>query len=86
MNREEFLNSLENRLQVLNKQERDDILSEYRQHIELRIGSGLSEEAAIQDFGNLDDLAAEILDAYNVDPEYGRKRHIRSKGRGAGYR
>ena len=80
MNREEFLNSLENRLQVLNKQERDDILSEYRQHIELRIGSGLSEEAAIQDFGNLDDLAAEILDAYNVDPEYGRKRHIRLFG------
>lgn len=80
MNREEFLNSLENRLQVLNKQEREDILSEYRQHIELRIGSGLSEEAAIQDFGNLDDLAAEILDAYNVDPEYGRKRHVRLFG------
>lgn len=83
MNREEFLHSLEDRLQVLNKQEREDILSEYRQHIELRIGSGLSEEAAIQDFGNLDDLAAEILDAYNVDPEYGRKRQIRPFGVGS---
>ena len=83
MNREEFLHSLEDRLQVLNKQEREDILSEYRQHIELRIGSGLSEEAAIQDFGNLDDLAAEILDAYNVDPEYGRKRQIRLFGVGS---
>lgn len=80
MNREEFLHSLEDRLQVLNKQEREDILSEYRQHIELRIGSGLSEEAAIQDFGNLDDLAVEILDAYNVNPEYGRKRHVRLFG------
>ena len=32
--------------------------------------SGLSEADAIKDFGNMDDLAAEILEAYHVNPEY----------------
>ena len=72
MSREEFLQSLEARLQVLNEKERDDILSEYRQHISLRMESGLSEEEAIRDFGDFEELVSEILDAYNVNPEFGR--------------
>ena len=30
----------------------------------------MKEEEAIDDFGNIDDLIAEILDAYHLDPEY----------------
>ena len=73
MSREEFLQSLEARLQVLNEKERDDILSEYRQHISLRMESGLSEEEAIRDFGDFEELVSEILDAYNVSNEYVRQ-------------
>lgn len=73
MTKTEFLEYLEKRLHVLKEKERDDILSEYAQHIELKIQSGLSEEDAIHDFGNLDELAAEILDAYNVNPDYDKK-------------
>lgn len=73
MKREEFLKILEERLQVLNEQEREDIVSEYRQHIEMRMESGLTEEDAIRDFGDLNELVGEILDAYSVNPDYGKK-------------
>ena len=70
MNKTEFLNELEKRIRVLEKNEIKDILSEYSQHIDMRMESGLSEADAIKDFGNMDDLAAEILEAYHVNPEY----------------
>lgn len=70
MTKIEFLEHLEKRLQVLNKKERDDILGEYAQHIELKMENGLSEEEAIRDFGDLEELEIEILDAYNVNPDY----------------
>lgn len=70
MTKIEFLEYLEKRLQILNKKEREDILGEYAQHIELKMANGLSEEEAIHDFGNLEELAVEILDAYNVNPDY----------------
>lgn len=73
MTKTEFLDYLEKRLHVLKEKERDDILSEYAQHIELKMQSGLSEEDAIHDFGNPDELAAEILDAYNVNPDYDKR-------------
>lgn len=84
MNKEEFLKNLESKLEVLNKSEREDILNEYEQHIELRMKSGLSEEGAIKDFGDLDELVKEILEAYNVDPEYGRKKKKIFYGKNAG--
>ena len=71
MNKEMFLKELQDRLAVLEESERQDILAEYAQHIELRTAGGLTEEAAIQDFGDLDQLTAEILGAYHVDPYYG---------------
>ncbi|PNV59387.1 hypothetical protein C0033_24425 [Clostridium sp. chh4-2] len=85
MTKSEFLEYLEKKLQVLNQKERDDILSEYAQHIELKMESGLSEEDAIHDFGDLEELAAEILDAYNVNPDYD-KRIIQIDGRKIGKR
>ena len=79
MKREEFLKALQERLQVLNRQEREDIVSEYRPHIELRMESGLMEEEAIGDFGDLDELVAEILDAYSVNPDYGKRQRMPGK-------
>lgn len=70
MNKNEFLKYLEKRFEVLNEKERDDILNEYSQHIDMKIQSGLSEEEAIKDFGDISELADDILSAYNVDPNY----------------
>ncbi len=70
MNKNEFLKELENRIRVLEKTEIKDILAEYSQHIDMKMNSGLSEADAIKDFGNIEDLAAEILEAYHVNPEY----------------
>lgn len=70
MNKGEFLNELEKRIRVLAKNEIKDILVEYSQHIDMKMESGLNEAEAIKDFGDIDDLAAEILEAYHVNPEY----------------
>ena len=42
------------------------------QHIDMRIAGGLTEEEAIQDFGDIHQLTAEILAAYHVNPAYSR--------------
>lgn len=64
MTKEEFLKKLEQQLNLINDEERIDILSEYEQHIEMKITNGLSEEEAIEDFGDMDELVKEILEAY----------------------
>ena len=73
MNKKEFLDVMEKRLSMLEAQEREDMLLEYAQHIELKMQSGMSEKEAIDDFGDIDSLIAEILEAYHIDPSYGGK-------------
>ncbi|GEM_PF-4839329 len=70
MNKSEFLKYLEKRLSVLNKKEREDIIQEYSQHIDMKVKSGLTEYEAIKDFGDLKAFVDEILEAYNIDPGY----------------
>lgn len=65
-----FLKELQSRIAVLEDAEQQDILAEYAQHIDLRVAGGLTEEEAIQDFGDLDQLASEILEAYHVKPAF----------------
>ena len=36
----------------------------------MKLSTGLSEEEAIRDFGSVEELAAQILEAYHVKPEY----------------
>lgn len=74
MNKNEFLKELKKHLTILEDGEQNDILEEYSQHIGMKISSGLSEEEAIRDFGNIKELAAQILEAYHVNPEYRKKR------------
>lgn len=69
MKKDEFLSLLEKRLQILNEKERQDILDEYRTHIEMKMQEGKSEEEAIQDFGDIDELIDDILDAYKINTE-----------------
>ena len=73
MNKKDFLTELEKRIRVLEKNEIKDILNEYSQHIDMSMQEGMSEAEAIKDFGDLDELGAEILEAYHVNPEYERE-------------
>lgn len=70
MNKEKFLKELEKRLSILNENERKDIIDEYKSTIEEKIKNGETEENAVKDFGNIDDLVKEILEAYKIDPKY----------------
>lgn len=72
MNKKEFVSYLESSLSVLNKDERDDIINEYIQHIDNKLSEGLSEKEAVKTLGNIDDMVREILSAYNVDPDYNK--------------
>lgn len=74
MTKSEVLSYLEKRLEILNEQERADILAEFSQHIDNKIAAGLSEEEAIHDFGDIDEFIEDILSAYKVNPEYQQKR------------
>lgn len=66
MDKREFLKELGNYLVILEEQEQQDILSEYSQHIEMKMQKGMSEKEAIDDFGDLEVLAEEILSAYHI--------------------
>jgi hypothetical protein len=55
---------------MLNNAERDDLISEYAQHIDMKVASGLSEEDAIADFGDPEELIKELLDVYHLNPNY----------------
>lgn len=74
MTKVEFLSYLEKRLQVLNQKEREDLLAEYAQHIDMKMASGMSEEEAVKDFGDVHELADELLEAYNINPDYDKKK------------
>ncbi len=72
MHKEEFLSKLEKKLKILNESEKKDIINEHRTIIDEKIKNGQSEEAAIADFGDVNELAKEILRAYKVDPDYNK--------------
>lgn len=81
MSKAEFIAELNDRLAVLTDEERRDILDEYEQHIDIKVMRGMSEEAAIADFGRIDELAADILEAYHVRADYAlTEQHGRKKG------
>lgn len=73
MNKKEFLRVLEKRLSILNEDERKDIIDEYKDTIREKVKNGQTEEEAIKDFGDIDDLVKELLSAYKLDPEYENK-------------
>ena len=70
MGKNEFLSELEKSLSVLREDELRDIISEYEQHIDIKVEKGLTEEEVIADFGSLSELTGEILEAYHVRVDY----------------
>lgn len=70
MTKKEFLDRLEHKLRVLSKEEIQDILNEYSGYLDNKIQEGKSEEDAVKDFGNLNDLASDILSAYKLNDNY----------------
>lgn len=76
MNKNEFLKKLSRLLHMLKEEEVQDILSEYEQHIDMKVVQGQSEEEAIAAFGTVEELAIEILDAYHVKPDFKEKKKI----------
>ena len=69
MNKQEFLNQLEKKLDRINETERKDILMEYGTYIDDKMATGVSEEDAVSGFGDVDELAEEILDAYKINTD-----------------
>lgn len=74
MDKAGFLKELGQYLDVLNESEQKDILDEYAQHIDMKMENGMSEQEAIRDFGTIEELAADILEAYHVNPMYRGKK------------
>lgn len=70
MDKKTFLLELQRSLRILKEEELQDIISEYEQHIDMKVARGLTEAEAIEDFGSLDELKAEILAAYHVRADY----------------
>lgn len=70
MNKEKFLKELEKKLAILNETERKDTINEYRDIIEEKVKHGKTEEEAVKEFGSINELAKEILEAYKINPNY----------------
>ena len=70
MNKNDYLKRLSRLLHMLKEDEVRDIISEYEQHIDMKMAEGMSEEEAVAAFGTVEELAAEILDAYHVKPDF----------------
>lgn len=66
MNKEEFLKKLRKRLEVLEDSEIEDILSEYEGFIEEKVSKGLTEEQAVKELGNFNEIVDDLLAAYKV--------------------
>lgn len=79
MNKNDFLKKLSKLLYMLKEEEVKDILSEYEQHIDMKVEEGMSEEDAIAAFGTVEELAAEILDAYHVKADFRKKNEVMEK-------
>lgn len=76
MTREEFFAKLNARLSILNEKERKDIIDEYQSHIDFKIQDGKTEAQAIADFGDIDALADEILEAYHIDNNVAKYKNL----------
>jgi uncharacterized membrane protein len=66
MKKQEFLDRLKSRIDILDDSEVEDIMMEYEGHILEKMNKGKSEEEAIQDFGDFNELIKDILSAYKI--------------------
>ena len=74
MNKKEFIKTLEEKLRILDENELKDIINEYKDTIDEKVKHGKSENDAVKDFGDIDELSKEILKAYKINPKYTEKK------------
>ncbi len=72
MNKRNFLKILDQKLSVLSETERKDIINEYQDIIEQKVKHGKTEEEAVKEFGNIEELTLEILKVYKINPDYNK--------------
>ena len=66
MKKQEFLNKLRKKIDMLEDKEIEDIISEYEGYIEEKVSRGLSEEEAIKELGDFNEIVSDLLAAYKV--------------------
>lgn len=66
MNKENFLNKLRKRLDILQDSEIEDIISEYETYIDEKVAGGKTEEEAVKELGNFNEIVDDLLSAYKV--------------------
>ncbi len=76
MNKEEFINKLRKKLNILEKNEIEDIVEEYEGYIEEKINSGMSETDAVKALGDIDEITKDLLSAYKIKDNYSNNRGI----------
>ncbi len=66
MNKEEFIKKLKKRLEVLEDAEIEDIIAEYEGYISEKVAKGLTEEEAVKELGDFEEIVSDLLAAYKV--------------------
>ena len=66
MNKQQFLDKLKSKISILNDEEIEDILNEYAGYIDEKVAEGKTEKEAVKELGNVNEIAADLLDAYKV--------------------
>ena len=69
MKKQQFLSQLRQKLDVLEDKEIEDIISEYAGYIEEKVNRGLTEEEAVKELGDINEIANDLLQAYKVKPK-----------------
>lgn len=67
MNEQQFLDILESHLQKINEQERADIRRDFEEYFENGRAEGKTTEEIIHSFGDMDELAKELLASYDEE-------------------
>ncbi len=70
MNKEKYIIELRKRLSLLSSDEVDDIISEYLDYIKQKQNEGTSEAVALEQLGNVNELAKKILKSYKISDTY----------------
>ncbi|PZG54721.1 hypothetical protein C1909_00805 [Listeria ivanovii] len=69
MNKQDFLNELNQRLELLDPKERRELLSDYQEHFRNGLAEGKSEEQIVFDLGTPEEIAADILNERDIKME-----------------
>ena len=73
MNKEQFIEKLRKKLNILEKKELDDIIEEYEGYLEEKKSTGMSEEEAVKSLGDINEITRDLLEAYKINENYDKK-------------